>query len=67
MYHIRCKDYTAYLTETIDFLPSQKINYTKRLVRIIIQLKREMTIQTATNYFNIQWNRKNILRKRIRI
>ena len=56
LHRIRCRECNAYLTESIDFLPSEKVHYTKRLARTVIQLRPEMTILAAADYLNLQWN-----------
>lgn len=69
LHRIKCKNCGAYLTERIDFLPSQKVHYTKRLAYTVIQLRPEMSIQGVSEYLNLQWNtvkeiEKNHLKKK---
>lgn len=56
LHRIRCKDCNSYLTEELDFIPSQKVHYSKRLANTVIHLRPEMSIQGISKYLNLQWN-----------
>jgi len=63
-HRIKCRNCNAYLTESLDFLSSQKSHYTKRLEQTIIALRPEMTIQALSIYFNLHWGTVKEIEKR---
>ena len=64
LHRIRCKSCSSFLTERLDFIPEAKVHYTKQLVRTIIELRPEMTIQAAARHFGLSWNTVKEIEKR---
>jgi len=64
VHRIMCKKCSSFLTEKLDFLPEEKVHYTKQLARTIIELRPEMTIQAIAKHFGLSWNTVKEIEKR---
>ena len=55
VYRCNCLDCGTRQTETTNFLPYKKARITKPLIRMLIQLREEMTISSIAAFYGINW------------
>ena len=61
VHRLKCSDCGSFAHEYLDFIPREKVHYTRAVERWVLELRSEMSIQAIANYLGLHWHTvKNI-------